>query len=155
MSRSFNGGPNERRTKWWHGEWNKFLRCAGLISKKMPGMTIVFSFNNSSKNVWCPRQSDTALRAVQEFTHQAVVEWRRELFEVEPDVERARRWDFDLEVEVLEAREDVVTLALVVFLKCDLRRQRVSIKRSAELFEGALTLSSLAWAGSNNGMAAS
>lgn len=87
-------------------------------------------------------------------THQTVVERRGELLEVKPDVERARRRDVDLEVEVLEAREDVVALALEVLLECDLRRRRVSMKRSAMLLEGILTLSSFAWAGSNSGIAA-
>lgn len=58
------------RTKWWHGDENKSRRCDGLISKKIPsertvhkwrqiefdqqnipGTTIVFSLNNSSKKV--------------------------------------------------------------------------------------------------------
>ena len=53
-------------------------------------------------------------------THETVIQRRREVLEVEPDVERARRRDVDLEAEVLEALEHVVALRLEVLLQRDL-----------------------------------
>lgn len=57
LSKSSTGGPNESLTKWWQGELNKFRRCEGLMSKKIPGITIVCSLRSSSKNVCVREQS--------------------------------------------------------------------------------------------------
>jgi hypothetical protein len=51
------GGPNEIRTKWWHGELNRLRRCEGLMSKKIPGITIVCSFSSSSKKVYVQKKN--------------------------------------------------------------------------------------------------
>ena len=51
LSRSASGGPNEILIKWWHGELNRLRRWEGLMSKKIPGITIVCSLRSSSKKV--------------------------------------------------------------------------------------------------------
>lgn len=76
-------------------------------------------------------------------TYEAVVQWRGEFLEIEPDVECARRGDFYIEMQFVEALEDMITFGLEVLLQCDLfhnpsgqgKAQRMSIGKT-RLFLG-------------------
>ena len=89
-----------------------------MMSKKMPGITIVCSLRSSSKNV-CVGVSASA-RSTNARAYQAVVERGREVLEVEPDVESRLGWHGDLEAETLQTLEDVVALRLEVPLQGNL-----------------------------------
>jgi hypothetical protein len=91
-----------------------------LISKKIPGITIVFSFSNSSKNV-CTRSSQTFMRGNKSHkAHETVVDRRGEFLEVEPNIECADGRDAALKAELLQALENVVALHLEVALERNL-----------------------------------
>ena len=53
---------------------------------------------------------------------QAVVDWRRELLEVQPDVEGRDRRHVDVQAELVKPLQDVVTLGLEVLLERNLLR---------------------------------
>jgi hypothetical protein len=55
----------------------------------------------------------------QNKAYEAVVEGSRQVFQVQPDIERRLGWDRDLETKAREALEDVITLVLEVSLKGD------------------------------------
>jgi hypothetical protein len=59
-----------------------------------------------------------------DMTHQAVVQWSRQVLQIEPDVEGARWGDIDPEPQLLEALEDMVTLSLEMLLQSDLEYVR-------------------------------
>ena len=105
------------RTKWWHGDLKRSRLCEGLISKKMPGTTIVFSFKSSSKNV--KPLSRYQIRRGRKSKHK-LVQWIRQARQVEPNVERGLRDNTDLQPHLLESGENVVTLVLEVNLESNL-----------------------------------
>ena len=73
-----------------------------MISKKIPGMTIVCSFKSSSKKVYrVPNGSVWNQTKEKKTAHQTVVKRRRELLQVEPDVESTGRRDVDVETELV------------------------------------------------------
>jgi hypothetical protein len=105
------------RTKWWHGDVKRSRLCEGLISKKIPGTTIVFSFKSSSKNVK-PLYRYQIRKARK--SKDKLVQWIRQPRQVEPNVERGVREKTDFQPHLLESGENVVTLVLEVNLESNL-----------------------------------
>ncbi len=54
------------------------------------------------------------------MSYQPIVERRRQLLEIQPDIERAARWHCDVETELMKARKDMVSFRLEMLLQSDL-----------------------------------
>src|ERR1700761_9200678 len=114
---SSRGGPKDNRTKWWHGELNRLRRWFGSTSKKtcrlqrektwvgrcalLPGMTIVFSLINSSKNVCRSHMRKSQVLLVR--TYQAVVQGRWQTLQIEPYIECGLGVDMDFQSKFFQA----------------------------------------------------
>jgi hypothetical protein len=82
-------------------------------------MTIVCSFKSSSKKVFRGNQRSVAFETKR--TYETVVQRRRKVVQVQPDIERADGGNLDLESKLLESVENVISLRLEVFLQGHLR----------------------------------
>lgn len=87
-------------------------------------------------------------------TNQAIVEWCRQLLQVEPDIKGGSRGDIDVEVKIVKSLEHVVTLCFKVLLQRELVGSCMShLKRPTSHCE--VTFSCATWLGSKRGIAAS
>lgn len=106
------------------------------MSKKMPGMTMHFSFKSSSKKVYEGVSQQDAWPYRRFGTHKAVVEGGGQMFEVQPYVESRLRRNRDLQAKASESFEDMVALVLEVPLQGNLflvRMFRVQQRDSSKL----------------------
>ena len=54
------------------------------------------------------------------LSYQPVVERRRQLLEIQPDIERAVGWYCDVKMELMKARKDMVSFRFEMLLQSDL-----------------------------------
>jgi hypothetical protein len=91
------------------------------MSKKMPGMTMVCSLRSSSKNVYKTIGiKDNELFVMVSWTYKSIIQRRRELLQVEPDVECTSRGDIYIKAQLMQALENMITFHLEVLLQGNL-----------------------------------
>lgn len=150
MSRSFIGGPNDRRIKWWQGDEKRSRRWLGFTSKKIPGFYQTWPRGKGRRTgdndrlllqqLFEERLHGNSAQANDFFNaiYQAIVQRCRERAQVEPNVEGCLRRDADGKTHLREAREDVVALLLKVLLQCNLNRHGSSTIRPCCTADGHL-----------------
>ena len=86
------------------------------MSKKIPGMTIVCSFNNSSKKVLSANLNRVNVSKRDEKTHEAIIYRMRETLQADPNIEGASGWYVYVQADLFQSMKDMVTLHLKMLL---------------------------------------
>jgi len=87
------------------------------MSKKIPGITIVFSLRSSSKKVWCVDQLEAEEEREGGETYETVVQGWGKVIQVQPDIERSDWRELYFQPHLLKSLKNVIPFRLKVNLQ--------------------------------------